>query len=103
MANLSFSETESLYSVVSKYSGDIMRNLSYARSECAMYVPKNFSCMNFLKSLPSTIDSYHKEFNSICRAASAIDSINHQLLEVMHDTCKNIDTSLIESRERLIK
>ena len=103
MANLFYSEDESVANAISGNVTDAVRMLSFAISECAMTVPNDFSCRSYLVNLPGTINSYIDEIKSIYNTAVNIDSAMSNLKNSMIEDNHKIDVSVMKERERLIK
>ncbi len=103
MAKLYFSDEESIVSALSKNLNDVSKLLGNCREQAAMMVPHDFPVMSFLKSFPSRIDSFHSDLNGIYQAAARTDASLKGLKEVAYNSNKNLDVSVIDSRERLIR
>lgn len=104
MANLFYSEDETLANAISANVVDATRYLSYARSNCAMQVPNDFSSLAFLKNLPGWIDELCQDINNVYNTVVNIDTTYHELSDNMIEDNHKIDVSnCITERERLIK
>ena len=104
MANLFYSEAESITNSISANVADASRFLNYARTDCNIQLPQGLSCSAFLKNLPSSIDNYIDEINDIYDAVSKIDDSFHNLSDAMKADNHKIDVStIISKRDRLIK
>jgi len=104
MANLFYSEDDTLANAISANIIDATRFLSYASSNCAMQVPNDFSCLAFLKDLPGWISDLNQNINDIYNSVVNIDTAYRNLSDSMIEENHKLDiVNCITERERLIK
>ena len=78
-------------------------NLSNARNNCSFDIPVDFPYRNYLSGLYDTLDSYVNELTNIKQVIMNVDKNFENLSTELTNDVNNMDKSIINVRDRLIK
>lgn len=103
MSKINYPENETLASLVSKPFNDISQSLTSALNYCAFNVPRDFRYLQYLRDIGGIIDGYRNDLTSIFNACENIDKGFRATLDSIDSMNNNLNTDVIDERERLIK
>ena len=103
MSKIIYPDSEGIYPLVENMFNESITCLKSAQSFCSYSIPLNFSYLNYLKDLPNKVQGYLNDANEIVNKSKEIDNSFKLTLDSLKDKCSSLDTSLLETRDRLIK
>ena len=82
---------------------DSLTHLSNAQEYCAMTVPSDFEYLSYLRGLSPKIGEFKTGISNVYGKATNTDTLITSVRENLEAANETIDTSVIETRDRLVK
>lgn len=103
MSKINYPENDTLCSLIRNPINDVSNSLTSAQNYCSFSVPNDFPYMQFLREIGGIINNYRNDLNNIFRSCDNIDKGFRATLDSMGAMNNNLNTDVIDERDRLIK